>query len=62
MDDADRAEEREREMRDDAVALARRLAAAPVPLSARCLHCGDPTDGRRWCDAECRDAWEDEQG
>ena len=27
--------------------------------TGRCLWCGEPVaDGRRWCDAECRDEWE----
>lgn len=27
-----------------------------------CLFCGEPMPkGRRWCNAECRDAWEKEQ-
>lgn len=25
-----------------------------------CLNCGEPSDGR-WCDADCRDEWTQEQ-
>jgi hypothetical protein len=33
----------------------RGLAPAPE-ATGFCLNCGNPlTDGRRWCDAECRD-------
>ena len=28
-----------------------------------CLHCDEPVESpRRWCDAECRDNWEKENG
>lgn len=27
-----------------------------------CLYCGEPLkEGMRWCDAECRNAWQKEQ-
>jgi len=30
--------------------------------TGRCLWCNEPlADGRRWCDAECRDEWERHQ-
>jgi hypothetical protein len=39
-------------------ALAARKPAAPR-ASGFCLNCGEPLpEGRRWCDAECRDDWE----
>lgn len=32
-----------------------------VQATGECLFCGEPVDeGRRWCDAECRDYWEAE--
>lgn len=28
--------------------------------TGRCLNCGEPvSSGRRWCNAECRDEWQD---
>lgn len=56
MDEADLAQE-EIEREQDRLMRIRR----PVgPQSTgECLWCGEPLpDGRRWCDAECRDAWE----
>lgn len=45
----------EREM--DAL-LRRRAKAGPGPTGA-CLWCEAPLSaGRRWCDADCRDAWQ----
>lgn len=33
-----------------------------APATGYCLYCGEPLErGRRWCNAECRDAWELEQ-
>lgn len=41
------------------VALRNRQPAAKVAPSGACLHCAAPVEGdRRWCDSECRDAWE----
>lgn len=38
-----------------------RQKAAPIPTSAVCLNCGEPTEnGARWCCPECRDQWEKE--
>ena len=28
--------------------------------TGKCLHCGEEVGGR-WCDADCRDAWEKRQ-
>lgn len=59
-DQIDIAQEREQTDTERAIAAARR--ATPGPLSQGvCLHCDDPlTDGRRWCDAACRDDWQRE--
>jgi hypothetical protein len=30
--------------------------------TGECLYCQEPlAEGRRWCDAECRDAWQYDQ-
>ena len=50
-----------REQQDLALALAHRKPAGPAP-TGYCLCCGEAVDdGRRWCDAECRDAWRADQ-
>ena len=50
-----------REQQDLALALAQRKPAGPAPMGY-CLCCGEAVDdGRRWCDAECRDAWQADQ-
>lgn len=50
-----------REQQDLAIALAQRKPAGPAP-TGYCLCCGEAVDdGRRWCDAECRDAWQADQ-
>lgn len=56
MDDADRAQiEVEREQ---ARLMRARHPAGPAATGA-CLWCEEPLpDGRRWCDAACRNAWE----
>lgn len=47
--------------RDLALLLRRRLPQGPA-ATGECLWCGEPLDaGRRWCDAECRDAWQANQ-
>ncbi|MDR3087856.1 MAG: hypothetical protein LBU45_07920 [Azoarcus sp.] len=41
--------------------LAKRKPRGPEPIGA-CHYCGEPLQpGRRWCDADCRDDWENEQ-
>lgn len=51
----------DREQQDLALALAQRKPAGPAP-TGYCLCCGEAVDdGRRWCDAECRDAWQADQ-
>jgi hypothetical protein len=59
MDEADHAEAKEQAMRQQAIDLVRKKASAIAPPSPACLYCGEPwRDGRRWCDADCRDLWE----
>ncbi|MDR2092328.1 MAG: DUF2116 family Zn-ribbon domain-containing protein [Azoarcus sp.] len=42
-------------------ALHQRKPEGPMPTGV-CLYCGEPLpDGRRWCDANCRDDWQKEQ-
>jgi hypothetical protein len=39
-------------------ALKFRQSAGPA-VTGYCLNCGEPLpDGRRWCDAACRDEWQ----
>ncbi|PZQ21150.1 MAG: hypothetical protein DI569_12860 [Sphingopyxis macrogoltabida] len=55
----DRAAELEEMNRADA--LARRKPDGP-PATGHCLNCGEPMpEGRRWCDADCRDDWQAER-
>lgn len=40
----------------------RKAMLPPVEATGRCLYCDEYLgDGRRWCEASCRDAWEKEQ-
>lgn len=39
-------------------AVRERANAQEVAATGRCLCCGEQMEGRRWCDAECRDEWE----
>jgi hypothetical protein len=42
----------------DQMALAVRKPVAPK-ATGFCLNCGEPlSDGRRWCDVDCRDDWQ----
>lgn len=51
----------DREERDRALALKLRAPEGPAATGV-CLHCGEALcDGLRWCDAECRDAWQVDQ-
>lgn len=56
MDEADIAQAQlEREMTR---LIAHRRETGPAP-TGYCLWCGEPVPPtRRWCDVECRDAWE----
>lgn len=56
VDQAEQVEARER-----AAAVAHREPEGP-PACGECHYCGAPLkDGRRWCDAGCRDDWQREQ-
>jgi len=47
-----------REEQDRELALKVRKPGGPAATGV-CLCCGEPvTDGRRWCDADCRDDWQ----
>ena len=54
-DDADRADQEvERALKE---VLARRPEGPAA--NGHCHYCGEPVpDGMRWCDVDCRDAWE----
>ena len=60
MDDIDRAQEREQQLREDALAehmhLAQRSHLIPC---GECYWCSEPVShGRIFCDFGCRDDWE----
>ena len=56
-DDIDRAQNEEE--RSLAEALRARRPEGPSP-TGRCLHCDEIVDDhQRWCNAGCRDAWQD---
>ncbi|CAH0532173.1 hypothetical protein UAM5_00056 [Ralstonia phage UAM5] len=58
LDDAAELTQRET---DSLVSAARERAAKPIPRATHCIYCEAPTeDGRRFCDALCRDALESE--
>jgi hypothetical protein len=45
------------------LALSRRVREEGPVATGRCLYCEEPVEkGRRWCDADCRDGWEKDQG
>lgn len=58
-DEIDRAEHLQSIILDAAVKQRRDVSGVPVMGTGRCHSCGDRVeDGRRWCDADCRDDWE----
>lgn len=62
MDDADRAEEKIEQALDDALAEVRRAQDKGPRAVGACNYCGEPLpDHMRFCDADCRDAWDHEQ-
>lgn len=39
-----------------------RAAKPEAEATGECLHCNELVpEGRRWCDADCRDAWDKDQ-
>ena len=58
-DPTDVASDNEEVARNDAQRA--RKPAGPLPMG-HCYYCDEPLHDnyRRWCDAECRDAWEKE--
>ena len=61
MDDADRATETAELETTIALYRSRKEMPKAYPIG-RCLYCEEPFGAadstRRWCDADCRDAWE----
>lgn len=59
MDDVDKAQHE-----IEAIVTSKMEALKPhrdAEPTGECLWCGEPLpDGRRWCDADCRDHWEAE--
>ena len=62
-DEIDRAQEREQEMREDAIAeQVRRAHRRFLTPAGACHYCGEPVRGASlFCDTECGWAWEEEQ-
>lgn len=57
MDEIERAEAFQAKLNEAAIENIRKNTEIPVNTTGLCLTCGEPVDGgRRWCDAECRDA------
>lgn len=58
MDEADQANDNI--ARDEAIAIKVTANRGPeVDSTGVCLYCTEElTDGRRWCDADCRNAWQ----
>lgn len=62
MDDADRAEETIEQAMADALAAVRRAQAGGPRAVGLCLYCGEPLpDSMRFCDPDCRDAYDHER-
>ena len=51
----DEASELEQKVRDAAIEEARYQAAKPKVIYEGCVWCGDPSGGKKFCCAECRD-------
>jgi len=62
-DDIDRAQARDLQYQADCERERRYRAARPgLPYTGNCHYCGAITGGgRRFCDADCRDAWDRER-
>lgn len=62
-DDIDRAQARDQQYQADCEHERKYQAAhSGLEYTGFCRYCGDPTGGgRRFCDADCRDAWDHEQ-
>lgn len=59
-DEIDQANEQVEKNEQRSIAYARMQALQPIKTSETCLWCNSLTkDGRRWCNAECRDMWTD---
>jgi hypothetical protein len=58
MDDADITQERQEKEEE----LMRRRPRPLIEATGVCLNCEAPlAEGRRWCNADCRDDWERQQ-
>lgn len=61
-DDADRASEHDERLLSASVAAVRARTACAL-YTGQCLNCEEFIPApKRWCDADCRDRWEREQG
>lgn len=62
-DIVDEAQEREENYRAGLLRLSHQRAKVAKPsANGRCFHCDEPVAGdKRWCDTECRDAWESDR-
>ena len=58
-DEADMANEQVAMNEERSIKFAREQASKPTPTSKTCLWCNAKTkDGRRFCNADCRDHWD----
>lgn len=62
MDELDRAQKEIMAATAQLISSAVGRTAPEVASTGYCLYCEEPLpDGRRWCDASCRDEWEKER-
>lgn len=60
-DEADVADEFIQRATEAAIAAAR-SNKLDAPYIGKCLYCEEPIAEKRWCNPECRDNWEKENG
>lgn len=56
-DNADQSDAQQQALLEAVINKVRQNTEIPVNTTGRCYTCDEPVpDGRRWCDADCRDA------
>lgn len=59
MDDVDKSDIQQQTLLDATIKRIQSMVTIPVNDTGVCLTCGEEvSDGRRWCDADCRDHYE----
>lgn len=61
MDDADRLDLMNERLADLSRQARKNRPNDGPEETGKCLSCGEPVAGRRWCDIGCRDDWEADQ-